>query len=83
MTDSDWDLVHRVHMRGSFKVTQAAWPHMKQQKYGRIIMTSSGAGIYGNFGQANYGYSNFVIFVPSLLVRFIFEKTLQSILRIK
>ena len=55
MTDADWDLVHRVHLRGSFKVTQAAWPHMKSQKYGRVVMTSSGAGIYGNFGQANYG----------------------------
>ena len=55
MTDGDWDLVHRVHLRGSFKVTQAAWPHMKAQKYGRVVMTSSGAGIYGNFGQANYG----------------------------
>ena len=55
MTDTDWDLVHKVHMRGSFKVTQAAWPIMKQQKYGRIIMTSSGAGVYGNFGQTNYG----------------------------
>ena len=55
MTESDWDLVHKVHLRGSFKVTQAAWPHMKRQKYGRVVMTSSGAGIYGNFGQANYG----------------------------
>ena len=52
--DLDWDLVHRVHLRGSFLVTRAAWPHMKKQGYGRIIMTSSAAGIYGNFGQANY-----------------------------
>ena len=37
-----------------FQMTKAAWPIMKQQGYGRIIMTSSGAGIYGNFGQANY-----------------------------
>ena len=48
------DLIHRVHLRGSFMVTRAAWPHMKKQKFGRIIMTSSAAGIYGNFGQANY-----------------------------
>ncbi|KAJ3370085.1 hypothetical protein GGF31_004702 [Allomyces arbusculus] len=54
MTDDDWDLVHRVHVRGSYKVTKAAWPHMQKQKYGRIIMTASAAGIYGNFGQANY-----------------------------
>ncbi|KAL4660875.1 peroxisomal multifunctional enzyme type 2 [Arapaima gigas] len=48
------DLIHRVHLRGSFLVTRAAWNHMKNQKFGRIIMTSSAAGIYGNFGQANY-----------------------------
>ena len=43
-----------MHLSGAFKVTKAAWPYFRQQKYGRIIMTSSGAGIYGNFGQANY-----------------------------
>ena len=53
-SDVDWDLVHKVHLRGAFSVTRAAWPHMKKQKYGRIIMTASVAGIYGNFGQANY-----------------------------
>lgn len=53
-SDLDWDLIHRVHLRGSFLVTRAAWNHMKNQKFGRIIMTSSAAGIYGNFGQANY-----------------------------
>lgn len=41
-------------MKGAFKVTRAAWPYMKEQKYGRIIMVSSPSGIYGNFGQANY-----------------------------
>uniref|UniRef100_A0A671UVY2 Peroxisomal multifunctional enzyme type 2 n=1 Tax=Sparus aurata TaxID=8175 RepID=A0A671UVY2_SPAAU len=53
-SDLDWDLIHRVHLRGSFMVTRAAWNHMKKQKFGRIIMTTSAAGIYGNFGQANY-----------------------------
>uniref|UniRef100_A0A8C2DAL8 Hydroxysteroid (17-beta) dehydrogenase 4 n=1 Tax=Cyprinus carpio TaxID=7962 RepID=A0A8C2DAL8_CYPCA len=53
-SDVDWDLIHRVHLRGSFLVSRAAWNHMKNQKFGRIIMTSSAAGIYGNFGQANY-----------------------------
>ncbi|XP_051924029.1 peroxisomal multifunctional enzyme type 2 [Hippocampus zosterae] len=53
-SDLDWDLIHRVHLRGSFLVTRAAWNHMKKQKFGRIIMTTSAAGIYGNFGQANY-----------------------------
>ena len=53
-SDVDWDLVHRVHLRGAFKVTRAAWPHMRKQKYGKIIMTSSTSGVLGNFGQANY-----------------------------
>uniref|UniRef100_A0A4W6CG87 Hydroxysteroid (17-beta) dehydrogenase 4 n=1 Tax=Lates calcarifer TaxID=8187 RepID=A0A4W6CG87_LATCA len=48
------NLIQRVHLRGSFLVTRAAWNHMKNQKFGRIIMTASAAGIYGNFGQANY-----------------------------
>ena len=55
MSEKDWDLIYRVHVLGSYRVTAAAWPHMRAQGYGRIIMTSSGAGIYGNFGQANYG----------------------------
>jgi len=54
MTDEDWDLIMRVHLRGSYKVTQAAWPIMRQQGFGRIILTSSTSGIYGNFGQSNY-----------------------------
>lgn len=54
MTDDDWELIYRVHVRGSYKVTHAAWPHMREQGYGRVIMTASAAGIYGNFGQANY-----------------------------
>jgi multifunctional beta-oxidation protein len=54
MTDQQWDDVQRVHVRGTYKVTKAAWPHMYKQKYGRIINTSSSSGIYGNFGQANY-----------------------------
>ncbi|MBT3217604.1 MAG: SDR family NAD(P)-dependent oxidoreductase [Proteobacteria bacterium] len=55
VTAKDWDLVYQVHVFGAFKVTHAAWPYMREQKYGRIIMTSSAAGIYGNFGQTNYG----------------------------
>lgn len=53
-SEQDWNLVLDVHLKGSFKCTQAAFPHMKKQNYGRIIMTSSNSGIYGNFGQANY-----------------------------
>ena len=54
MTDADWDLIMRVHVNGAFKVTHAAWPRLRDQAYGRVIFTSSAAGIYGNFGQANY-----------------------------
>jgi len=54
MTEEDWDLIYRVHLLGSMRVTQAAWPHMRSAGYGRVIMTTSVAGIYGNFGQANY-----------------------------
>lgn len=54
ISDLDWDLIHRVHLRGAFLVTRAAWQHMKKNKFGRIIMTSSASGLYGNFGQANY-----------------------------
>lgn len=54
MKESDWDLVHKVHLKGSFAVARAAWPHMRKQGYGRIINTASPAGIYGNFGQVNY-----------------------------
>jgi NAD(P)-dependent dehydrogenase (short-subunit alcohol dehydrogenase family) len=44
-----------VHLRGAFNVTQPAWEHMRAQNYGRIVNTSSGAGLFGNFGQSNYG----------------------------
>ena len=54
MTDQDWDLIYRVHILGAYKVARAAWPYMLEQEFGRIINTSSAAGIYGNFGQANY-----------------------------
>ena len=54
ISDQDWNLVHDVHLKGSFKCTQAAWNHMKKQQFGRIIMTASNSGMYGNFGQANY-----------------------------
>lgn len=54
ISDNDWDIIHRVHLRSAFLIARAAWPHMKQQNYGRIINVASSAGIYGNFGQANY-----------------------------
>ncbi|WP_434457924.1 SDR family oxidoreductase [Stutzerimonas urumqiensis] len=55
MDDADWDLVYRVHVEGAYKVTRAAWTHLREQAYGRVIFTASTSGIYGNFGQSNYG----------------------------
>ena len=55
MEDADWDQVYKVHVEGAFKITRAAWPHLREQNWGRVIFTSSTSGIYGNFGQANYG----------------------------
>lgn len=54
MKDADWDLVQTVHSRGVYKTTRAAWNYMREQNFGRIIMTTSAAGLYGNFGQCNY-----------------------------
>lgn len=50
----DWDAVQLVHLKGAFACTKAAWPIFRKQKFGRIINTASAAGLYGNFGQANY-----------------------------
>jgi len=44
-----------VHLMGAVHLVKAAWPHMVAQKYGRILMTTSSTGLYGNFGQSNYG----------------------------
>lgn len=54
MTHADWDAVVRVHLAGTYYVSHAAWPHLRDAGYGRIVNTSSAAGLYGNFGQANY-----------------------------
>lgn len=62
MSDDDWDLIYRVHLLGTYKVTKAAWNHMRDARYGRIVMTTSAAGIYGNFGQANYSAAKLGIF---------------------
>jgi len=55
MEMSDWDLVVAVHLKGSAVCTKAVWNHMKENGYGRIVMTTSSSGMYGNFGQTNYG----------------------------
>jgi|EP00505_MAST-04D_sp_SCG-Rhode-Island_P001099 NAD(P)-dependent dehydrogenase (short-subunit alcohol dehydrogenase family) len=54
MSDENWDIVHAVHSQGAYKITRAAWPHMRKNKYGRIVMITSSAGLFGNFGQTNY-----------------------------
>jgi len=54
MEDAQFDQVMNVHLRGTYKVTKAAWPYFLKQKYGRVVNTTSTSGIYGNFGQANY-----------------------------
>jgi len=55
MDEEDIDKVLSVHLKGAFNVTKAAFPVMRENNYGRIVMTTSATGLYGNFGQANYG----------------------------
>lgn len=55
MTLEDFRLVLEVHLMGSVHCTHAVWNRMRDQNYGRIVMTTSSSGLYGNFGQANYG----------------------------
>ena len=52
---ADFRLVLDVHLMGAVHCCKAVWPHMTAQKYGRIVMTTSSSGLYGNFGQSNYG----------------------------
>lgn len=51
----NWHAVLDVHLTGSLNVTKCVWPIMVEQKYGRIVMTTSTSGLFGNFGQSNYG----------------------------
>lgn len=55
MSDAEWSSVVDVHLGGSANCSLAVWNIMKQQNFGRILMTTSTSGVYGNFGQANYG----------------------------
>lgn len=55
MTMADFRKVVDVHLIGSANVTHACWPIMREQGYGRVVLTSSASGLYGNFGQSNYG----------------------------
>jgi len=54
MTEDDWQKVLQVHLSGSMFVTKAAWPLLRENNFGRVVFTTSAAGLYGNFGQANY-----------------------------
>jgi NAD(P)-dependent dehydrogenase (short-subunit alcohol dehydrogenase family) len=55
MEPQDFEIVVNVHLLGSAYCTKAVWPIMLEQNYGRIVMTTSPSGLFGNFGQANYG----------------------------
>ncbi len=55
MEMEDYEKVKAVHLDGTFFCSKAAFPHMRESNYGRIISAASAAGVYGNFGQANYG----------------------------
>lgn len=55
MTDDNWDTVLKVHLYGGYHVIRAAWPHFREQKFGRVVVATSTSGLYGNFGQSNYG----------------------------
>ena len=57
----NFDAVIDVHLMGSVNGTKAVWPHMRDRQYGRILMTSSSSGIYGNFGQTNYGAAKMAV----------------------
>lgn len=70
MTEEQWDLIQDVHVKGAFRLTHAVWPIMRDKGYGRIVMTASGAGIFGNFGQCNYSTakSGLIGFANSLAI---------------
>ena len=63
MSDEEWNLVHSVHLGGSFAVTKAAWEFFVRQGFGKIVMTISAAGLYGNIGQCNYASGNFSLYI--------------------
>lgn len=58
---SDFQLVMDVHVMGSVNCTKAVWEIMREQNYGRIVMTTSSSGMYGNFGQSNYGAAKMAV----------------------
>ena len=61
MDMADYEFVDQVHHLGTVYCTKAAWPIMRAQQYGRIVVTTSGSGTVGNFGQANYGAAKMAV----------------------
>jgi NAD(P)-dependent dehydrogenase (short-subunit alcohol dehydrogenase family) len=61
MDMADYEFVNQVHHFGTAYCTKAAWPIMRKQQYGRIVVTTSGSGTVGNFGQANYGAAKMAV----------------------
>ena len=55
MSFENWDSVLKVHLYGGYNVIRAAWPHFREQSFGRVVVATSTSGLFGNFGQANYG----------------------------
>jgi NAD(P)-dependent dehydrogenase (short-subunit alcohol dehydrogenase family) len=55
MTFENWDAVLKVHLYGGYNVLRAAWPHFREQSFGRVVVATSTSGLFGNFGQTNYG----------------------------
>ena len=58
---ADFQVVVDVHLNGSVNCTKAVWEHMRERQYGRIVKTTSSSGLYGNFGQSNYGAAKFAL----------------------
>jgi NAD(P)-dependent dehydrogenase (short-subunit alcohol dehydrogenase family) len=54
MTSENWDAVLKVHLYGGYNIIRAAWPHFREQSYGRVVVATSTSGLFGNFGQSNY-----------------------------
>lgn len=61
LEDAQFDAVIDVHLRGAYLCTHAVWPVMQTQGYGRVLMTTSSSGLFGNFGQANYGAAKLAV----------------------
>ncbi|MCA2241383.1 MULTISPECIES: SDR family oxidoreductase [Mycobacterium] len=55
MSFENWDAVLKVHLYGGYNIIRAAWPHFREQSFGRVVVATSTSGLFGNFGQANYG----------------------------